>query len=143
MQIKVHKICIFHFFVVSLHPKQNNKVMTEKQKERLRAIINAGQKEMTADDRAFIRELAKKNGIDIKNTRCKDCYFDAAVDLSWQEKEKEIGAGAEENDERRYILRKGVDLLFGDIRVNAATMTDELAERIIARGFEKKYFEKC
>lgn len=117
--------------------------MTQEQKERLRDIINAGAKGMTADDRAFIRELAKQNGIVIKNTRCKNCYFDAAVDLSWKEKEKEIGAGAEKNADRRFVLRPGVDVYFGSVRVNAETLTDELAERIIARGFEKKFFAKC
>ena len=117
--------------------------MTQEQKDRLREIVNAGAKGMTSDVRAFVRKLAKENGLEIKNTRCKDCYFDVAVNLSWLEKEKEIGAGAEENADRRFVLRPGVDVYFGSVRVNADTLTDELAERIIARGFEKKFFAKC
>ena len=141
MQIKVHKICIFHFFVVTLQPKQNNKDMTESQKERLRAIAQGNPQSMTKDDRDFVKECADELGVQIKNTRCRSCYYDAALDCVVRiEKPEEKSA---EKDDRRYVLRKGVDLLFGDIRVNAATMTDELAERIIARGFETKYFEKC
>lgn len=114
--------------------------MTQEEKDRLRAILNAGAKGMTADDRAFVRELAKENGIEIKNTRCKDCYLDAAVALLRLDRESKRES---ENDERRYVLLPGVDVYFGSVRVNAETLTDELAERIIARGFEKKFFVKC
>lgn len=116
--------------------------MTQEQKEMLRNIVNAGTKEMTANDRAFVRELANANGLEIKNTRCKDCYLDAAVEMLQADREKET-AKAEEKTERRYVLRPGVDVYFGSVRVNAETLTDELAERIIARGFEKKFFAKC
>ena len=142
MQIKVHKICIFHFFVVSLHPKQNNNAMTEEKKERLRAIAQGNPQSMTKDDRDFVKACADELGVKIKNTRCRSCYYDAALDCVVRINEKPEEKAAE-TDDRRYILRNGVDLLFGDIRVNEATMTDELAERIIARGFETKYFEKC
>lgn len=114
--------------------------MTQKQKDRLRDIVNAGAKGMTADVRAFVRDLAEENGIEIKNTRCKDCHLDAAVALLRLDRESE---SEQENDGRRYILRPGVDVYFGSVRVNAETLTDELAERIIARGFEKKFFVKC
>lgn len=116
--------------------------MTEEQKERLRAISQGNPQSMTKDDRDFVKACADELGVKIKNTRCRSCYYDAALEcvvLINENTEEE----AAETDERRYVLRKGVDLLFGDIRVNAATMTDELAEQIIARGFETKYFEKC
>lgn len=114
--------------------------MTQEQKDRLRDIINAGANGMTADVRAFVRDLADENGIEIKNTRCKDCHFDAALALLRLDRESE---SEKENDDRRYVLRPGVDVYFGSVRVNAETLTDELAERIIARGFEKKFFVKC
>lgn len=116
--------------------------MTQEQKDRLRDIVNAGAKGMTADVRAFVRDLAEDNGIVITNTRCKDCHLDAAVALLRLDREKDA-VPAEENDGRRYILRPGVDVYFGSVRVNAETLTDDLAERIIARGFEKKFFVKC
>ena len=43
--------------------------MTQEQKDRLREIVNAGAKGMTSDVRAFVRKLAKENGLEIKNTR--------------------------------------------------------------------------
>lgn len=116
--------------------------MTQEQKDRLRDIINAGAKGMTADVRAFVRDLAEENGIEIKNTRCKDCHIDAAVALLRLDRESK-NESEQENDGRRYVLRPGVDVYFGNVRVNAETLTDELAERIIARGFEKKFFVKC
>ena len=116
--------------------------MTQEQKDRLREIVNAGAKGMTSDVRAFVRKLAKENGLEIKNTRCKDCYIDTAVLLLRMDCEKEA-APAEKNADRRFVLRPGVDVYFGDVRVNADTLPDELAERIIARGFEKKFFAKC
>ena len=127
-------------FAANLNDAKN---MTQEEKDRLRSILNAGAKGMTADDRAFVRELAKENGIEIKNTRCKDCYLDAAVALLRLDREKKTAESEQETDERRYVLRPGVDVYFGSVRVNAETLTDELAERIIARGFEKKFFVKC
>lgn len=117
--------------------------MTQEEKERLREIVSASSKGTNAEDRAFVRELTNKNGIEIKNTRCKDCYIDAAVALLRLDREKETAESEQETDERRYVLRPGVDVYFGSVRVNAETLTDELAERIIARGFEKKFFAKC
>lgn len=115
--------------------------MTEKQKERLRAIAKGNPQSMTAYDSKFVKACADELGVQIKNTRCRSCYYDAACECVIRMRDE--NSETREDDGRRYILRKGVDLLFGDIRVNAATMTDELAERIIARGFETKYFAKC
>ena len=56
-----------------------------------------------------------------------------------QEMEAKEGAG---EDPRKYILKPGVDVYFGSIRVNETTLTDELAEYILARGFMRKYFLK-
>ena len=99
-------------------------------------------KTMTADDRAFLREVAPQFGVEIKNTRCKDCYTDAAI-LCAIECKKMLAPENPQDEQRRYILKSGVDVYFGSIRVNEITLTDELAERIIKRGFERKYFAKC
>lgn len=97
---------------------------------------------ITTEDRAFLREVAPQLGVTIKNTRCKDCYTDAAILCTLKCREL-IEPKENENNERRYVLKKGVDVYFGTIRVNDVTLTDELAERIIAKGFERKLFEKC
>ena len=60
------------------------------------------------------------------------------IRISEQEQAENI-----ENDPRRYILRPNLDVIFDGIRVNAATLTDELAEHLIERGFERRFFVKC
>ncbi len=114
---------------------------------RLQQIANKPASEFTADDRNFVRECAKAFGIPFDpKTRCKDCYKDAAVACYNITKEDAAHAEAEQPAKEsapRYVLRAGVDVYFGKIRVNAATITDELAERIIAKGFDRKFFVKC
>lgn len=100
-------------------------------------------KTITAEDRAFLREVGPQLGVEIKNKRCKDCYTDAAILCALKCRELLTEPKEKETDGRRYVLKKGVDVYFGTIRVNEVTLTDELAERIIARGFERKLFEKC
>ena len=98
---------------------------------------------MSAEDRSFVREIAPEFGVEIRNTRCKDCYADAAV-LCLLEVRKRIAPERKpEEDERKYILKAGTDVYFGRVRVNEATITDELAARLIEQGFERKFFVKC
>lgn len=98
---------------------------------------------MSAEDRSFVREIAPEFGAEIRNTRCKDCYADAAV-LCLLEARKRIAPERKpEEDERKYILKAGTDVYFGRVRVNEATITDELAARLIEQGFERKFFVKC
>ena len=113
-------------------------------KESLRkALENPGA--LTADDKAHVRNVCKELGVyfDPKNARCKSCYQDAAVKCVVECK-KRLGDERKTNESgARYILKPGVDVYFGAIRVNEATLTDELAVRIIAQGFDRKFFVKC
>lgn len=112
-------------------------------KNDLREIANTPAKALTQEHKKKIREYAKEYGVAFKpKSGCGSCYHDAAVIIYNKITNEDVEVAAE-NDTRRYVLRPGVDLLFGGVRVNEATLTDELAERIIARGFEKKYFIKC
>ena len=99
-------------------------------------------KTLSKKDKAYIEELCSTYDIKL-NKKCSSCYTDAILIL--------INKITEENlpkketattDNRKYILKSGVDVWFGSIRVNAITLTDELAEKIIARGFPVRYFEK-
>ena len=113
-------------------------------KQRLQQIAENNAVQLTASDKQMIREAAAAVGIEFEpKSRCTSCYRDVAVQILVALKQFEAPADTEPTDGRRYILRPGVDLLFGDIRVNEATMNDALAEKIIARGFNKKYFAKC
>lgn len=116
----------------------------EEVKNKLNEIVNSMSHKLTAEEKHFVRQCAKELGIEFepKNTRCQSCYFDAAI-LCLKELRTREAIKETETDGRRFVLRPGVDVYFGNIRVNNETLTDELAERIINRGFERKFFIKC
>lgn len=115
----------------------------ENVKNELREIVNTPASKLTADQKAKVREYAQAYGVEFTpKGRCGSCYHDAAMAIFNKIAESEAEVAAE-TDTRRYILRPGVDLWFGNIRVNEATITDALAEEILARGFNPKYFVKC
>ena len=98
---------------------------------------------LTKEQRERVCEIARELGVTLDLKRnCKNCYNDAVV-LLYREVQSKLAQGGATDDERRYILRPDVDVFFGGVRVNAATLTDELAERLIARGLERKLFIKC
>ena len=114
---------------------------TEETKNRLREIVNKSARTLTEDDRYFLLFVANELGIERGGkSGCVKCWHDLAVRCYSKIAENEQ---PENDNTRKYILKKGVDVYFGNIRVNEATLTDELAERILARGFERKFFEKC
>lgn len=118
---------------------------TKETKERLREIINTSARALTDEQKDYLHKIGEQLGIEKGGkVGCVKCWHDFAMQC-WQKvtaiEEEESPKSAE--TDRKYVLKKGVDLLFGSIRVNEATLTDELAEHIIARGFEKKWFEKC
>ena len=93
-------------------------------------------------DKAYIEGLCST--YDVKfNKKCSSCYSDAVLILIKKITEENLPKKeTATTDNRKYILKSGVDVWFGSIRVNAVTLTDELAEKIIARGFPVRYFEK-
>ena len=114
---------------------------TEEIKKRLREIVNKAARNLTEDDRLFMLSVANELGIERGGkSGCVKCWHDLAVNCYNKIVENEQ---PDAEDTRKYILKKGVDVYFGNIRVNEATLTDELAERILARGFERKFFAKC
>lgn len=87
-----------------------------------------------ADEKKTIAEECEARGIKL-NQKCANCYIDAAAIIYTQLPEQE-----KEEDGRKWVLRPGVDVTFGGVRVCEATITDELAEKIVARGFSKMFF---
>ena len=99
-------------------------------------------KSLSKKDKAYIEELC--TAYDVKlNKKCSSCYSDATMILIKKITEENLPKKeTATTDNRKYILKSGVDVWFGSIRVNAVTLTDDLAQRIIARGFPTRYFEK-
>lgn len=126
----------------------------ENLRNELREIVNKPATKITKEDKAFLSDAATRSGVDatITNQRCGTCWHELAMKIydAIDEREEQSGEQPqqEETQNARYVLKKGVDVIFGNIgrvgvRVNALTLTDELGDKLIAAGFPKKYFEKC
>ena len=97
---------------------------------------------LSKKDKAYIEGLCTDYDVKL-NKKCSSCYSDAILILIKKITEENLPEKeTATTDNRKYILKSGVDVWFGSIRVNAVTLTDELAEKIIARGFPTRYFEK-
>lgn len=122
-------------------------MIDEKQKReieaQLRAVVNTPANQIKAEHKSIVITIAKELGISVEaKPRCGSCWHDAAVKL-FEQIQAEHAPEEQTEDKRKYVLKKGVDVYFGDVRVNSATLTDELARRILARGFERKFFARC
>ena len=98
-------------------------------------------KTLSKKDKAYIEGLCIDYDVKL-NKKCSSCYTDAILILIKKITEENLPKKETTTDSRKYILKSGVDVWFGSIRINAVTLTDDLAERIIARGFPTRYFEK-
>ena len=101
-------------------------------------------KSLSKKDKAYIEMLCATYYVKL-NKKCSSCYSDAILILIKKITEENLPKKETETattDDRKYILKSGVDVWFGSIRVNAVTLTDDLAQRIIAMGFPTRYFEK-
>ena len=101
----------------------------------MRAKELATKTELTAADKKYLKAEAEKLGIEfVIEKGCKNCYNDLAL-LIYNAVKKE--------EEAKYILNDGVDIILGfnGVRINAATLTDELAERLIKAG-HTRFFKK-
>ena len=99
-------------------------------------------KSLSKKDKNYIEELCTAYDVHL-NKKCSSCYSDAILILIKKITEENLPKKeTATTDDRKYILKSGVDVWFGSIRVNEVTLTDELAQRIIAMGFPVRYFEK-
>lgn len=95
---------------------------------------------LTDAQRSFVVRTAAKYGVQFEpqNTRCADCYKDTAMVL-WRLLSEKAAA---KDKTRKYILRAGVDVIWKNTRINAATLTDEKAAEWVAGGFPIDFFYK-
>ena len=99
-------------------------------------------KTLSKKDKTYIEMLCATYYVKL-NKKCSSCYSDAILILIKKITEENLPKKeTATTDSRKYILKSGVDVWFGSIRVNAVTLTDELAEKIIAMGFPTRYFDK-
>ena len=97
---------------------------------------------LSKKDKTYIEMLCATYYVKL-NKKCSSCYSDAILILIKKITEENLPKKeTATTDNRKYILKSGVDVWFGSIRVNAVTLTDDLAQKIIARGFPTHYFDK-
>ena len=101
-------------------------------KERLRVIVKS--KQVTKEDREFLLALCEELGVKVARTRCNACWLDVAVQCYGK---------LTQPTRRKYILKEGRECLWMGLHINNATITDELAERIIKAGYPASDFEIC
>lgn len=106
--------------------------------KQLKEIAAKSANQVTKADKEFIRQYASQYGVELPKEKpnCKSCYVDAAVLIY-----KAIKNAEPKPTERKYVLRDGVDVIWRGIRINEASVTDELAEKWIANGFPSVYFK--
>lgn len=106
--------------------------------KKLREIAAKSASQITTEDKEYIRDLAPRYGVEMPKGKpnCKSCYIDTAIIIY-----KNIMDSLPRESGRKYVLRDGVDVIWKGIRINAASVTDELAEEWISNGFPRVYFK--
>ena len=97
----------------------------------------ANKETLTTREKRFLKYEAERLGIvPVIYTGCENCYRDLAVQIYAKEK-----ADADADADARFVLNDGVDIIFGrnGVRVNAATLTDDIAERLIKAGHTRLF----
>ena len=119
---------------------------------KLREIAGKSAKQVTNEDKYFIRDLAPRYGVELPKEKpnCKSCYVDAAVAIYKAIKDAQNAEQVNNTQETKepaksqengLKLKAGVDVIWRGVRINEASVTDELAARWIANGFPKMYFK--
>ena len=110
----------------------------------LKEVIN--KHEIDESEKRLVRSICKEVGVAVSfATKCKTKWQDSVLEAYNILKEREVAENSEQDENaeiKTFVLRAGVDVFFRNIRINEATMTDELARDILKKGFPKRFFTK-
>lgn len=110
--------------------------MNEKQQITfLKKLVN--KKTVSQVEKADLKIIADSLGVEIQNTGCKDCWRETAVTCY-----NMLIAKVAPTIKRRYVLRGNVDVIFHGERINASTINDEKAAKLLSANFPKRFFVK-
>lgn len=105
--------------------------------EELRRIAAKLPSEVTAEEKQVIKEACEEAGIKYtERKKCPNCIIDLAIKaygILNKDEETETESTA------KWAVRPGLDVVYRGRRINAATITDALAEEILAEGFPKMF----
>lgn len=108
--------------------------------KKLRDIAAKTAKQVTNEDKLFVRNLATKYGVDLPKDKpnCKSCYVDAAIAIYKAIKEEKEDLNA---NKKPLKLMQGVDVIWRGIRINEASATPEKLAEWIDQGFPTIFCE--
>jgi hypothetical protein len=117
---------------------------------KLREIAGKSAKQVTNDDKDFIRDLAPRYGVELPKEKpnCKSCYVDAAVAIYKaikDEKNTEQVNNTQEtkqhakSKENGLKLKAGVNVIWRGVRINEASATPENLHVWVNNGFPIRF----
>lgn len=120
--------------------------------KKLRDIAAKTAKQVTNEDKLFVRNLATKYGVDLPKDKpnCKSCYVDAAIAIYKAIKEEKEVLNAKKQaakeearnaNKKPLKLMQGVDVIWRGIRINEASATPEKLAEWIDQGFPTIFCE--
>lgn len=117
---------------------------------KLREIASKSAKQVTNDDKDFIRDLAPRYGVALPKEKpnCKSCYVDAAVAIykaiKDSQKAEKVNNPQEtkqpsKSQENGLKLKAGVDVIWRGVRINEASATAENLRAWVDNGFPIRF----
>lgn len=117
---------------------------------RLREIAAKSAKQVTNDDKDFIRDLAARYGVELPKEKpnCKSCYVDAAVAIYKSIKDEQNAEPVNnpqetkqpaKSQENGLKLKAGVDVIWRGVRINEASATAEKLRAWVDNGFPIRF----
>ena len=113
---------------------------------KLREIAAKSAKQVTNEDKDFIRDLAPRYGVELPKEKpnCKSCYVDAAVSIYKAIKDSQNAEQVNKPQETKepakskengLKLKAGVDVIWRGVRINEASATEENLRAWVNNGF--------
>ena len=87
---------------------------------------------LTIEDKQFIKDLSTQLNVKfVEREFCSDCYKDQIMVLLKVLTQQKIDNGEITAD---YVLRPDIDVIYNGLRINNATLTNDIAEEFLRMG---------
>lgn len=117
---------------------------------KLREIAAKSAKQVTNEDKDFIRNLAPRYGVELPKEKpnCKSCYVDAAVAIykairdtqnAEQVNNPQETKEPVKSQENGLKLKAGMDVIWRGVRINEASATAENLRKWVNNGFPIRF----
>lgn len=118
--------------------------------DKLREIAGKSAKQVTNEDKDFIRALSTRYGVELPKEKpnCKSCYVDAAVAIYKAIKDEQNAERVNNQQETKQPvksqenglkLKAGVDVIWRGVRINEASATAENLRAWVNNGFPIRF----